>query len=215
MVGIGGGNVMAFQNDAANANLNAYQEGLSFLAPSSDCNVCFPYTINHVGEHFGMGDLDAFHQKYIDIVARSYTSRTVFKDITGKTPYRGGATRWWSKTEALVKSIYPYMKGNPHTEDEAEKMCGKLGLWLSKLVKGNIYEKSAGPASPILKRRYYEIRLQTAVHQLVADKLRAITEFAQGQDLRVFLTIYGKLTLLHQVLKDPLLSRNSEPRFLR
>ena len=81
---------------------------------------CFSRTLDHVGDHFKIPNLDEFSRLWISLFARSFRTRMEWNELTGRAMSLYSDTQWWSRWVVLHQFLLQFGDVVPFLDAHAE-----------------------------------------------------------------------------------------------
>ena len=105
--GISGDHLIATMRHRASANGVAMRT-IKVLFPNLLDVGCYLHTLDHVGEHFNVPNLEEFTRLWISLFSHSPRARLEWKNGTGRAMATYSETRWWSRWEVYHQILVQF-----------------------------------------------------------------------------------------------------------
>ena len=116
---VSGDRLVATMRDRASANGVAMRT-LKVLFPYVLDVGCYSHTLDHIGEHFDVPNLEDFTRLWISLFSHSPRTRLEWKNETGKAMASYSETRWWSRWEVYHQILVQFGDVTPFLEKHNE-----------------------------------------------------------------------------------------------
>ena len=116
---VSGDRLVATMMDRASANRVAMRT-LNVLFPYVLDVRCYSHTLDHIGEHFDVPNLEDFTRLWISLFSHSPRTRLEWKNETGKAMASYSETRWWSRWEVYHQILVQFGDVTPFLEKHNE-----------------------------------------------------------------------------------------------
>ena len=123
-------NVIGFIRDSAAVN-GAAVRTLCTTFTAAENLLCFPHTLQHVGEHFEFTLLEAFITLWITLLGSSTHAKMIWRELIGESVVGFSEVRWYCKAEIIMQQARHFEKLKPcltkfSSEGIGPQLTGKL-----------------------------------------------------------------------------------------